>query len=308
VVVQSSACCFESVITFARSYVLISGSPISSDPFPPQINLGLLIIASCRGRESFLPQIPRSYLRIKYYLFPNSSTSLIWTCWCIINQACHPGIWILNCNASPMLLPSSPESSCMQHKNAAQHILQWKHNEFGCWNIQIFMMWKSYCADDVVAGTGGWQSGCWSSTWPPSLGWRTNQRYSLPIHPLPRSIAYYSRLLLLLACLCGWFGFHASLFLPTFFFRWVLFFLCYIPLLLFFPFFLLHTSSCMLPCFPNIGDERNSRARKGNRCTIQMWDYPHIHLGLYIYGALTLPAFTYIIYMYMLTSACGLFI
>ena len=162
------------------------------------------------------------------------------------------------------------------------------------------MMWKSYCADDVVAGTGGWQSGCWSSTWPPSLGWRTNQRYSLPIHPLPRSIAYYSRLLLLLACLCGWFGFHASLFLPTFFFVGCFFFYVLFPSF-FFPSFLLHTSSCMLPCFPNIGDERNSRARKGNRCTIQMWDYTHIHPGLYI-------ASVYIYIIYMLTSACGLFI
>jgi len=103
----------------------------------------------------------------------------------------------------------------------------------------------------------------------------------------------------LLACVDDLVSMHLY-FSPLFFFVGCFFFLCFIPLL-FFPFFLLHTSSCMLPCFPNIGDERNSRARKGNRCTIQMWDYTHIHPGLYI-------ASVYIYIIYMLTSACGLLI
>ena len=102
----------------------------------------------------------------------------------------------------------------------------------------------------------------------------------------------------LLACVDDLVSMH--LYFSPLFFSLGAFFLCFIPLL-FFPFFLLHTSSCMLPCFPNIGDERNSRARKGNRCTIQMWDYTHIHPGLYI-------ASVYIYIIYMLTSACGLLI
>jgi len=188
--------------------------------------------------------------------------------------------------------PSSlPESSCMQYKNAMNLV------------VETYRFWRcgnhAYCADDV-AGTGGWQSGCWSSTWPPSLGWRTNQRCSTPFIPfLEALLTSFSR-----CCfLCGWFGFHASLFPPLFFrtCRWVLFFYVLFPFSFFSPYFLLHTSSCMLPCFPNIGDERNSRARKGNRCTIQMWDYTHIHPGLYI-------ASVYIYIIYMLTSACGLLI
>ena len=104
------------------------------------------------------------------------------------------------------------------------------------------------------------------------------------------------------SCVDGLVSMH--LYFPHYFFRtcrWVLFFYVLFPFSLFFPYFLLHTSSCMLPCFPNIGDERNSRARKGNRCTIQMWDYTHIHPGLYI-------ASVYIYIIYMLTSACGLLI
>jgi hypothetical protein len=107
----------------------------------------------------------------------------------------------------------------------------------------------------------------------------------------------------LLVCMVS-FGFHASFSPPLFFFRWVLF-LC----VLFSPFFLSFfftlsslVPSCLLPCFPNIGDERNSRARKGTCCTIQMWDYTRTYIYVYICGALILPAFAYIICM--LTSAC----
>ena len=162
------------------------------------------------------------------------------------------------------------------------------------------MMLKSYCADDVVAGTGGWQSGCWSSTWPPSLGWRTNQRCSTPFIPFLEALLTSIRVVA--SCVDGLVSMH--LYFPHYFFRtcrWVLFFYVLVPFSFFSPYFLLHTSSCMLPCFPNIGDERNSRARKGNPCTIQMWDYTHIHPGLYI-------ASVYIYIIYMLTSACGLLI
>ena len=120
---------------------------------------------------------------------------------------------------------SSPESSCMQYKNAMNLV------------VETYRFWRcgnhAYCADDV-AGTGGWQSGCWSSTWPPSLGWRTNQRCSTPFIPFLEALLTSIRVVA--SCVDGLVSMH--LYFPHYFFRtcrWVLFFYVLFPFSFFSP-------------------------------------------------------------------------